>query len=87
MKARIFYKMEYLPDPWNETRRKQGNTAWCLVKITVPEFGDRQHEPVAMFNLNSEAEMFQGEIILAGLDKLIEVNEDMKYLVDRVRQR
>ena len=73
MKARIFYRMEQLPDPWNAERRMGGNEVWCLVKVTEPEYGDTITQPVAAFNLDSEALMFQGEILIEGYDRLIEV--------------
>ncbi len=77
MKASISYKVANIRHPWRETV----GDAWCLIKVTKPEFGDTDEEPVAVFNLDSEAHQFQGEVLLTGLDELITVDPSLKDLI------
>lgn len=69
--AEVYYEMAYGPDPWH----KEGEPVvdlWVLWKTTVPRLGlDRRQEPVAVFNLDSEARMFLNFIIDAGLEKAL----------------
>lgn len=83
MKASIRYRISNVPHPWDVKRRQAGELAWCLVKVTQPEYGDVDIEYVAIFNLDSEAEQFQAEVIIAGLSGLIDVDPTLKELVDR----
>lgn len=81
MTAKIAYRMVYLPHPFDGTQRQRGVEAWCLVKVTRPEFGRETQEPVAIFNLDSEAETFQGHVHAAGLDgALVEINPELRHL-------
>ena len=83
MKAKVSYKVANIRHPWSKFEQN----AWCLVKVTKPEFGDTDQEPIAVFNLDSEAEQFQGEVVVAGLDGLIEIDPEFKWLIDRRLQR
>jgi hypothetical protein len=70
--------MEYIPHPWNEKSRKKGIEAWCLVKRVKPEHGPVLAEPVAIFNYNSEAEIFMGHVFAEKLNgKLVSISDDM----------
>lgn len=60
MKAEIRYGIREMLHPWNEKSRKEGMKIMCLVKITYPQVGYETLEPVAIFNLDSEAIAFQG---------------------------
>lgn len=59
MDAKVEYQMVYLPHPWDEKLRAKGVNAWCIVR-KVKIAGDTWplSEPVALFNLDSEAERF-----------------------------
>lgn len=52
------YVLRCIPYPFSEDRRRAGESAWCIVK----EFRDGtlvlSSEPVAIFNLDSEAQNF-----------------------------
>lgn len=53
------YCMHFMPHPWDAKARKNGVHAWCLVREVKVEGDTRPlSEPVAMFNLDSEAERF-----------------------------
>lgn len=81
MKARIEYRLENISHPWNEERRKQGMKAWCLMCRTIPELGPSTEEPVAIFNMDSDAERFAGHVFAEGLDgKLVSVGSDFRGL-------
>jgi hypothetical protein len=84
MKATITYKIDKVPYPWNEDRRRAGETAWCLVKVTKPEYGRTDEEPVALFNLDSEAKIFQGHVFAAKLDgDLVSIHPSIAELCER----
>lgn len=60
MKAEITYQLR----PWdNPFGNKEIKSAWCLVKVTIAEYGDTRFEPVAVFNLDSQAQSFQGHLL------------------------
>jgi hypothetical protein len=81
MHARITYKMRYLPHPWNETRRTNGVKVWCLVKVVAPEHGPHMEHPVALFDYDLEAELFQAHVYGAGLDgPLVELDSNVREL-------
>ena len=82
MNATISYRMEHIPHPFDDKQRAAGVYAWCLVKWVTPELGESACEPVALFNLDSEAVMFQGHIASAGLNKLIGIPEGMIAIFD-----
>jgi len=82
--ATITYEMVFVPHPWDCVLRAQGVRAWCLFKIVKPEVGPKTQEPVAIFNMDSEAMTFQGHIMAAGLDgKLVQVDEDVREFFTR----
>jgi hypothetical protein len=58
MMAKITYKVRFMKCPWGG-----GNDAWCLVKETIPELGEPFSEPVAVFNFDSEARLFQAHVL------------------------
>ena len=86
MKATIIYMMQNIPHPWDNKMCKAGIMCWCLVKITIPEIGNRTSEPVAMFNYDSEAETFQGHVYAMDLDeKLVTIDRDCRELFNSKR--
>ena len=89
MQATITYRVECIPHPW-PTDKNRGIDAWCLVKIVTPEMGPSQTEAVAIFNFDSEAELFQAHILASDLDgKLVTIDKDVRelYLERKTRQR
>ncbi len=83
MNATISYAMEFIPHPWDSEQRKRGVQAWCLVKTVKPEVGEKTWEPVAIFNLDSEANTFQGHVFATGLDgKLVSIHRDTRELFE-----
>lgn len=86
MNAKIKYKLENIPHPFDQKARKQGTMAWCLIKVVEPEIqgiANSTYEPVAIFNFNSEAELFMAHIFAEGLDKkLVEIDRDHRELFD-----
>ena len=80
MKATITYKVANIEYPWNSERRGNGEKAWCLIKVTTPELGRVLEEPVAMFNVDSEATMFQGHIYTSGAKELIGIDPNIEEL-------
>jgi hypothetical protein len=68
--AEIQYKMVYMLDPWNEERRKAGQKWWYLCKLVEPELGTDAFattiEPVAEFNRDSDAALFQAHLFKGG---------------------
>lgn len=87
MNAKISYKVDCLPHPWNEKHRSEGVHAWCLVKVTTPAYGDKREEAVAIFNFDSEAEQFQAEVIISGLESLIGITDATKEVITRRLKR
>ena len=85
MDAEIVYEVSQVPHPFSDARRKAGVTAFCLLKVTRPIVGDEHREPVAIFNLDSEADEFVAHVVLAGLaGKLIEVPRAKAESIRRV---
>lgn len=71
MKATIEYSMQWMPDPFNEERRAAGGEAWVLCKVVRPDCGfvsliEVRLEPLAVFNFDSEAKLFQRHLIEGG---------------------
>lgn len=88
MNARVHYKFEYQPHPFNQELRAKGVEAWCLVQIITPEVGPPTYDVIAIFNLNSEAERFQAHIFAEGLDgRLIEIDRTQRELFEMKRAR
>jgi hypothetical protein len=90
MIATITYRMDYVPHPWDAKRRKEGTKAWCLMKVVTAESGQTaDYEAVAIFNFDSEAELFQGHVVLEHLDgKLLTVDRSIAELIElRTRVR
>lgn len=59
MTAKLVYRIEFLPHPFNDEDRRNGIMAWCLVKVVL--VGERTvvfSEVVAMFNFDTEALLF-----------------------------
>lgn len=85
MQAIISYKIDNILHPWNKERRQSGGTAWCLVKVTKPEYGQTIEEPVAIFNLDSEAQTFQGHVFSEKLDGvLVSIHPDISRLFETI---
>ena len=83
MKATITYKVDNVLYPWDEKRRQSGETVWCLVKVITPEYGRVIEDPVAIFNLDSEAKTFQGHIFAAKLEgDLVSIHPDIAKLCE-----
>jgi hypothetical protein len=83
MNAKITYRVGSQPHPWDEKARAKGVTAMCLIKVITADFGPMREEPVAIFNWDSEAEMFMGHIFAAGLDgKLVTIDSDYRKLFE-----
>ncbi len=63
MKTTTRYVMRNIPHPWDAARMDGGVMAWCICRETIVEsWPDRRPVdvvPVAIFNLDSEAENFQ----------------------------
>jgi hypothetical protein len=84
MNAKILYRIEKMLHPWSHAGHERGMECWCIVKVTKPEYGNVVVEPVAMFNLDSEAETFQAHVLSTGLDeKLISIDPELKQLLVR----
>ena len=84
MDATIKYRIERILHPWSHVGQQREMYCWCIVKYIEPEHGNPIVEPVAMFNLDSEAETFQGHIYSLGLDKkLISIDPELKELFIR----
>lgn len=84
MKATVTYRVGFIPYPFDEKRRKAGDEIWALIKVVTPEMGKITEEPVAVFNLDSEARTFQGHVIASKLDgKLVDVDANVKELAKR----
>ena len=78
MMAEIKYKMSYMLDPWNEERRKQGQKGWYLCKLVETELGIDSlstFEPVAEFNRDSDATLFQAHLFKGGT---VEIDDSYK---------
>lgn len=87
MNATVTYQLQFIPHPWNEKSRKEGVSAWCLVRVMTPELGPRKEEPVAIFNLDSEAELFASHVFATKLDKkLVDIGRDFEQLC-RLREK
>ena len=69
MKATIEYVMQKMPHPWDEERRDV--EVWALCKVVRPEGQyvdpfEVRFEPIALFNMDSEAALFQRHLIGGG---------------------
>lgn len=86
MNAKITYRIGNIPHPWNDNHRANGMMAWCLIKVIKPEVGSIsliKEEPVAIFNLDSEAELFMAHIYASNLNgKLVEIDRHVKEYLD-----
>lgn len=81
MKATITYRVGRIPHPYDDKRAAKGEYAWCLIKVITPVMGEVTEEPVAMFNLDSEARTFQGHVLASKLDgKLVTIDKDIREL-------
>ena len=81
MNAKIVYEMAYGPNPFASLRKKgQIAELWVLWRTTIPEAGtDISQEPIAIFNLDSEARTFMAHIFAEGLcDKLVRIPKDLE---------
>lgn len=87
MNATITYRIGSEPHPWDEKRRAQGVVAYCLIKVITPDFGPKREEPVAIFNWDSEAEMFMGHVFADLLDgKLVTIDPGFRELFEHRAQ-
>lgn len=86
MNAKITYRIGNIPHPWNDKHRAAGMMAWCLIKVIKPEIGSVsliKEEPVAIFDLNSEAELFMAHIYASNLNgKLVEIDRHVKEYLE-----
>ncbi len=81
MNATITYKVSNIPYPFDEKRKKAGETAYCLVKRIQPEYGYPIEEAVAVFNFDSEARQLAAHVFMAGIDvKLFDMDDDLRQL-------
>ena len=83
MDAKITYAIRYVPHPYDKKQRAEGVHAWALLRVvTVAEsFRPISEETVAIFNWDSEAEIFMTHVLSAGLDgKLVDVDPDFREL-------
>lgn len=81
MKATITYRMGEIPHPWDDKRATKGERVWCLIKVITPVMGAVLEQPVAIFDLGSEARMFQGHVLASKLDgKLVTIDRDVREL-------
>jgi len=67
MNATITYKIDRRLNPFSIEDHK--NYVWCIVKVVHPQLGNDTEEPIAIFNLDSEAETFMGQVMVNNLDK------------------
>lgn len=70
MNATITYQLLYVPHPWDAQARAQGVEVWALMKRTVPRSGagplEAREVAVALFNLDSEAQLLQRHLFEGG---------------------
>lgn len=86
MNAIITYRLSKELHPYSERQRAEGVRAWVLMKIVTPMIGNRTEEPIAIFNLDSEAETFMGHVLASDLDGvLITIDPLMRELLERRR--
>lgn len=86
MNARISYLMAYGPNPFSQ--HKPVEKAWVLWRVTTPELGTSDHhEPVAVFNRDSDATEFQGHVVTEGLDgRLVRVDRQLRASLEELRE-
>jgi hypothetical protein len=96
MKVDMIYSIHYLPHPWDDEARKAGVKAYCLCREmrlptarlpTAPGLSrghNIDYKPVALFNTNSEGDVFQRFIEELGI-KTIEISPDVKDLIESER--
>jgi hypothetical protein len=66
----------------------EGTKAWCLVEVVTPQAGPPTHNPVAIFNFDSDAERFQGQVFAEGLDgKLLSIDRDVRRMFAMLSER
>lgn len=87
MKVDLVYVLANIPHPWDEQQRKDGVKAWCLcrtMRTALREYTN--YEPLAMFNLDSEARIFAEHVFLAGLNgSLVEIDRDLEKLFQTIQ--
>lgn len=85
MNAKITYEMRRVPHPFDKKMRDNNIEAWCLFEVITPAAGPRIYgEPIAIFNLDSQAERFQGHVFAEDLDgKLVTIDRDYRALLER----
>lgn len=89
MMACIKYTVEYILHPFDKKQAALGVKAWCLVKIVEPEIGTNMTwEPVAIFNYDSEASLFQGHVFASGTgDSVVKISRDCTELFTAMQRR
>ncbi len=70
MNAKITYAMRFVPDPFDK-KNENRQSLWCLHEVTTPEYGEPTWKPIAIFNLDSEAERFMGNVFASGMDGIL----------------
>ncbi len=66
MTAEIRFTVEWLDNPWRtEGQKKTGMStkAWFLVRQLVLDDVVKEQEPIAIFNQDSQAELFQRHLV------------------------
>ncbi len=93
MNAKITYRLGRIPHPFNKEKRGQGMEAMCLIKVTTYDLGTFPEEmPVAIFDLDSEADRFAAHVFLEKLNgKLVSIDRDteelLKYRLEQDQKR
>jgi hypothetical protein len=86
--AKVTYKMQYVPHPFDVKQRAEGVRAWTLFEVTTPPAGPSTAVPIALFNFDSEAERFMGHVFADGLDgKLLEIDPKVRGLFEMQAER
>ena len=82
MNAKITYRMDYRLHPWSEDKRMQGVKIWCLLEVVTPSHGvNETSNPIAVFNLDSEAERFQCAMSCGGV---VEASPSMSEIINSI---
>lgn len=91
MMAKITYKVASIPHPWKSEMKQGCVNCWCLIKVTTPQHGSVTEEPVAIFNLDSEALTFQGHVMTqrGSPHPIIDIDPDVEhtYTLDARRKK
>lgn len=83
MTAQIVYRVDRLPHPFDPKQRRNGVYAYCLIKVVQPDVGNATEEPVAIFNFDSEAELFLAHVSTSEVEgKLVEMTRDQRELYE-----